>query len=454
MPTDHPDQPATEPVTMLYQTPPLTDHYLDQMAGTVTKKSGKKGGLQKFLKSAFKGEGSSKVAVSRDGPAGDLFGKPPTGRRTRKSKTGSEDSGSLDSDRESTESEGSRNSAKVLAALRNAKIGFAYESFPWEKKMRELLPVPGSSSFLSVLLLPKVSDASASKYNSLEDTLARADTWLISSQASGVPIVFMNVQTEALLTKISGETASSTVTMGSLSDLANMANVSLYGFEDYHGVDIGVVRAVRLWYTPIAGEMALEVKLLQGDTRLGFAISRTEEGFIYVSSVADENSDGVASTRSGLLELYKEAKKASKLLIISRVGNEKVLPWMVSTTGDIKCFDTVSLSQKLSLHRHALKPILLHFLMWDEITITVSTNLAKPSNEQTGKPPLPQTVVAVPQAAALNELMQDEVPRGLSFRSSISSEDDGSEVSVGGRVSGPGDSSFRFQNIKLPDSWV
>jgi hypothetical protein len=65
--------------------------------------------------------------------------------------------------------------------------------------------------------------------------------------------------------------------MGSLADLANMANVSLYGFEDYHGVDIGVVRAVRLWYTPFAGEIALEIKLLQGDTKLGFAISRTEE---------------------------------------------------------------------------------------------------------------------------------------------------------------------------------
>jgi hypothetical protein len=65
--------------------------------------------------------------------------------------------------------------------------------------------------------------------------------------------------------------------MGSLADLGNMANVSLYGFEDYHGVDIGVVRTVRLWYTPFAGEIALEIKLLQGDTRLGFSISRTEE---------------------------------------------------------------------------------------------------------------------------------------------------------------------------------
>lgn len=65
--------------------------------------------------------------------------------------------------------------------------------------------------------------------------------------------------------------------MGSLGDLANVATMSLYGFEDYHGVDIGVVRAVRLWYAPVAGELALEIKLQPGDTRLGFAISRTEE---------------------------------------------------------------------------------------------------------------------------------------------------------------------------------
>ena len=62
-----------------------------------------------------------------------------------------------------------------------------------------------------------------------------------------------------------------------LDDLVNVATMSPYGFEDYHGVDIGVLRAVRLWYTPVASELALEIKLLPGDTRLGFAISRTEE---------------------------------------------------------------------------------------------------------------------------------------------------------------------------------
>lgn len=53
--------------------------------------------------------------------------------------------------------------------------------------------------------------------------------------------------------------------------------MSLYGFEDYHGVDIGVVRGVRLWFAPIGGEVAVEIKIKDGDTKLGFAIGRTQE---------------------------------------------------------------------------------------------------------------------------------------------------------------------------------
>lgn len=316
---------------------------------------------------------------------------------------------------------GSKENGKLLAALRDAKISHAYQAFPWEKKMRELLPVPEASCFLSLLLLPRATDGSNTRYNCLEDTLARADAWLRSSQASGVPIAFMNVQTEALLTKISGETALTTVNMGSLSDLAGMASASLYGFEDYHGVDIGVVRAVRLWYTAAAGEAALELRLRPGDTRLGFAISRTEEGFIYVSSVAEEGTPGVASARSGLLELHRAARRASKLLVVSRVGGEKVLPWMASTAGDVKCFDTVSLSQKLSLHRHALRPIMLHFLMWDR-----DLAAALPGDADAEKP------------LAVAEVKGDEF--------------DGDGPELAGKDSR--DTSFRFQNIGLPDSWL
>lgn len=96
---------------------------------------------------------------------------------------------------------GSR-SSRVVCALSRAQLQDGYVSYPWEKKMKEILPVCNLSCFLSILLLPKASDPTASRYNDQEDTLTRANAWLHASQASGVPIVFMSVQTEALLTKV------------------------------------------------------------------------------------------------------------------------------------------------------------------------------------------------------------------------------------------------------------
>ncbi|KAF8729651.1 hypothetical protein HU200_017603 [Digitaria exilis] len=333
---------------------------------------------------------------------------------------------------------GSR-SSRVVCALSKAQLQDGYVSYPWEKKMREMLPISNSSSFLSLLILPTALDRAGSRYNSVEDTLARANAWMLSSQASGVPIVFLNVQTEALLTKISGETASATVNSGSLADLPNLANASLYGFEDYHGVDIGVVKAVRVWYTAAAGEMPVEIILEESDARLGFAISRTEEGFIYVSSVMENDGDlQVPSTRSGLRDLYREAKRASKLLVISRVSGQKVLPWMVSTSGAIRCFDTVSLSQKLSLHRHALRPILLHVFMWEG----KSDVPAPPAREPCPLPlPLPSSAVT-------------ELPRQNSFAYAEQRVQPEADPGVMHERDTAGNASFRFHNFSLPNNWV
>nr|GEV45092.1 hypothetical protein [Tanacetum cinerariifolium] len=51
---------------------------------------------------------------------------------------------------------------------------------------------------------------------------------------------------------------------------------------------------------------------------LGFAIGRTQEGFIHVTSVIEDNED-LPSTRSGLSSLYREAKRARK--ITHHLGN-------------------------------------------------------------------------------------------------------------------------------------
>ncbi|XP_062199701.1 uncharacterized protein LOC133902127 [Phragmites australis] len=321
--------------------------------------------------------------------------------------------------------EGTR-STRVASALSKAQLQDGYVAYPWEKKMRDTLRTPNSSCYLSMLVLPKALDSNACRYESFEDTLARASAWLYSSQASGVPIHFMNVQSEALLTKISGETASATVNSGSLSDLSNVTNATLYGFEDYHGVDIGVVKAARLWYSSIAGELLLEIPLEEGDTRLGFAISRTEEGFIFISSVVDNDKESEApSTRSGLRDLFNRAKEASKLLVISRVSNEKVLPWIISSSGAVRCFDTISLSQKLSLHRLAVRPIQLHLLAWEKPTGPAEQIIRSPK---------------LPPPSMLPQLHQNLIE-------SIESRVDVEEDYVG-------DLSFRLDDLSFESSWV
>lgn len=90
----------------------------------------------------------------------------------------------------------------MVNAIATTKLQDGYVPYPWEKRMQETLPVPNSSCFLSILFLPKASDRVASRPNDLEDTLARGNAWLNASQASGVPVVFMNIQTESLLTKV------------------------------------------------------------------------------------------------------------------------------------------------------------------------------------------------------------------------------------------------------------
>lgn len=335
----------------------------------------------------------------------------------------------------------------MVNELSRTRLQDGYVSYRWERRMQEFLSVPFSSCFLSILLLPKASDQGASHYNDLEDTLARANAWLNASQASGVPIVFMNVQTESLLTKISGKTASSTVNAGSLSDLSNLANASLYGFEDYHGVDIGVVRAVRLWYASSGGEFAIEIKLREDDTKLGFAISRTEEGFVFISSVIDDD-ENAPSTRSGLRNLYKEATNSSRLLVVSRVANQKVLPWIVSSTGAIRCFDTVSLSQKLSLHRHAKVPITIHVLLWERA-------LAVPSGANRSKAATP-AVMPLPPEVQLSRLPDENqiqlLPPEVPSASSRVVGDHGPEIRLERDTAG--ESSFRFHDFALASNWV
>ncbi|KAK7325053.1 hypothetical protein VNO77_29102 [Canavalia gladiata] len=416
---------------------------------------GGKSGVQKILQDAYKKKETSIVVRVRRGPdemaelQACIVPNDFTAKKQFVLRSISDPNyvvGFLDrTEAECFELQASRNS-RMVNALTRTKLQDGYVSYSWERKMQEMLSVPNSSNFLSILFLPKASDRVASRYNDLEDTQARANAWLNAGQASGVPIVFMNIQTESLLTKISGETASSTVNAGSLSDLTNLSNASLYGFEDYHGIDIGVVRAIRLWYAPVGGEFSIEIKLKEDDTKLGFAISRTEEGFIFISSVI--NQENVPATRSGLSNMYKLATDTSRLLAVSRVSNQKVLPWMVSSTGAIRCYDTVSLSQKLCLHRHTRVPIHLHVFLWDRSLATSSGGSTRfKALSSSSVLPTPSEVQLAPHP---NENQVLPLPPQPSEPTDITTELSQSRL----ERDTAGEFSFRLHDFSFSSNWV
>lgn len=85
------------------------------------------------------------------------------------------------------------------------------------------------------------------------------------------------------------------------------------------------------------------------------------QGFCHVSSV----DPGTVADRAGLQTVYQAACAAGKLLVISRLGGEKITPWLVASSGSIRCYDTISMSNKLSLHRQTGQSIRLHVMVWE-----------------------------------------------------------------------------------------
>lgn len=135
----------------------------------------------------------------------------------------------------------------------------------------------------------------------------------------------------------------------------------------------------------------------------------------------------------------------SQLLVVSRVSNQKVLPWIVSSTGAIRCYDTVSLSQKLSLHRHAKMPILIHLILWEK---PIPLPKANSSNFAAAQVPLPHEI----DSSRLQPSEDQVQPLTLGM-----ADDD---IIINNR-SDPvldrdtaGDISFRFHDFVIPNNWV
>ncbi|EYU30429.1 hypothetical protein MIMGU_mgv1a025074mg [Erythranthe guttata] len=216
--------------------------------------------------------------------------------------------------------------------------------------------------------------------------------------------------------------ASSTVSAGSLADLSNLANTSIYGFEDYHGVDIGVVRGVRLWFSALAGEIPVEIKINDTDTKLGFTIRRTEE---------------VTNIEISFIPI-------SKILLFWNAGVHIHI-----VCGAIRCFDTVSLSQKLSLHRHARVAIIVHVFLWDRRVnyANVGSIRARAMSTSTSSPPNLGRPVNQSQVVPLE--VDDQEDLEDDYEIEVSDEPD-----ITLERNNAGEFSFRLRDFGLTDNCV
>ncbi|XP_057871083.1 uncharacterized protein LOC131077573 [Cryptomeria japonica] len=246
--------------------------------------------------------------------------------------------------------------------LNDRRFGNNTISYPWESKMDANLPAERSSMMFTLLFVPPRDD-SCDQWKAVEDTATRAMTWLCAAQSSGVPIMFVNIQTELILDTpnkmaqlFNDSCNQDSAKSGSILRLTDSGR---YMIDSWERLKIEIARGVRLWYAPVAAELPVDLKLDQGQTRYGLNVNRTEEGFFYISAV----DSGSVSEEAGLKRILQSAMSQEKHLVISRVAGKKVTPWMVSSAGLIHCYDPVALGEALIFARCINGYALIHVML-------------------------------------------------------------------------------------------
>ncbi|CAN4128336.1 unnamed protein product [Withania somnifera] len=221
------------------------------------------------------------------------------------------------------------------------QMGLQYD---WKMKVGTYLPDPRSTVVSSIVFMPLTRE-----YR-VEATVVRTMAWFSAAVSSGVPLVFVNIQTEQI----------------SNLDRRNTSGKELTWSRQLEGyVGNQPSQGVRLWYLPGISEVPLELTPEPREARFGIDIKRTDEGFVSIYSVAK----GTAAERSGLVHLFEQANKSKHHLVISRLEGKSLLPSTVSSEGLIYCCDNDDIKETLSLAIERNESIKLHIMSWpNEIT--------------------------------------------------------------------------------------
>ncbi|KAJ8527122.1 hypothetical protein K7X08_029599 [Anisodus acutangulus] len=216
------------------------------------------------------------------------------------------------------------------------QMGLQYD---WKMKVGIYLPDSRSTVVSSIVFMPLTRE-----YR-VEGTIVRTMAWFSAAVSSGIPLVFVNIQTEQISNLETRNTSGKDLTCSRQLD-GYVGNQSSQG--------------IRLWYLPGISEVPLELTPGPGETRFGIDIKRTDEGFVSIYSVPK----GTAAERAGLVHLFEQAKQSKHHLVISRLEGKSLLPSSVSPEGLIYCCDHDDIKETLNLAMERSESIRLHIMSW------------------------------------------------------------------------------------------
>ncbi|KAI4377520.1 hypothetical protein MLD38_015129 [Melastoma candidum] len=220
------------------------------------------------------------------------------------------------------------------------KKGMKYD---WKTKIGTYLPDRKSSVISSILFMPLHG-----KHIGVEAITARCMVWLSAAISSGSPLVFVNVQTEQIVS--SGRS----ITMGKEN------STEMQGQQQQQCQTLQVVQGVRLWFLPGVSEIQFELVPMPHETRFGMDIKLTEEGFICVFSVMR----GLAADRAGLGSAHEEASGSGYLLVISRLEGKSLMPSHVCSEGLIHCCEQSEIREVLTSAIDRMEAVQVHIMGW------------------------------------------------------------------------------------------
>ncbi|KAL3500839.1 hypothetical protein ACH5RR_039932 [Cinchona calisaya] len=214
--------------------------------------------------------------------------------------------------------------------------GIYYE---WKTKVGTFLPDERSTVVSSILFMP------LAKEHNIEATTVRTMAWFSAAVSSGAPLVFVNIQTEQIINS-------------NKSNFAEKENTWIR--QQKYTTEVQTLQGIRVWFLPGVAEVLLKLTPEKGETRFGMNISRTDEGFFFVYSVAKET----AADRAGLGELLDQANKTGHLVVISRLEGKNLVPSTVCSDGLIHCIDNNEIKEILTSAIEEMESIRVHIMSW------------------------------------------------------------------------------------------